>query len=293
MIAFRWHGVQQRLPHLFEKLDNLTNTAGRKPANACNSGLDLFLQQLAKASQRVLLLDYDGTIAPFSAQRNRAFPYPAIPELLECIMSTCRTRLVLISGRAARDIPPLLGLNPHPEIRGSYGLERLEANGRYVLDHLSDATQQVLAVADTRLQSEGLGDVIEIKPGAVAVHWRGLKPAEMNEAKTAAFRILSPLGLAHHLLLTEFDGGLEMRQPTCSKGDVVNTVLSEHAANVAVAYLGDDVTDEDAFRALNGRGLSVLVRPKYRFTAAQMWIHPPEELVQFLSDWIHACGGEL
>jgi len=241
----------------------------------------------------VLLLDYDGTIAPSSAQRHRAFPYPTIPELLDCIMSTCRTRVLLISGRSAREIPPLLGLNPHPEILGIYGIERLHADDRYFVDHVSDDMQQALAEADVRLWDAGLARSVEIKPGAIAVHWRGLNPPEMENAKTAAYRVLSPLAQQRHLLLVEFDGGVELREPLRGKGDVVRSVLSEHCLDVPVAYLGADTTDEDAFRVLNGRGLTVLVRPTYRFTAAQTWIRPPEGLVQFLTDWVRACGGDL
>jgi trehalose-phosphatase len=254
---------------------------------------ELFFERLVRARERVLLLDYDGTIAPFSAERNRAFPYPTIPELLDCIMSTCRTRVLLISGRAAREIPALLGLNPHPEIWGTYGIERLQADGRYVVVHLSDELRKAFTKAEALLQSEGLSDLVEIKPGAIAVHWRGLNSERLNEAKTAAYRALSPLVRVHHLSLAEFDGGLELRTPICGKGDVVNSILAELDPDIPVAYLGDDATDEDAFRALNGRGLTVLVRPLRRFTAAQMWIRPPEELVQFLTDWIRACGGEL
>jgi trehalose 6-phosphate phosphatase len=250
-----------------------------------------FLAQLPQAPERVLLLDYDGTLAPFSAQRDRAFPYPAVPALLNCIMNTCRTRVVLISGRAAQDIPRLLGLNPHPEIRGSYGIERLQTNGSYLVAPVDDDAHRALSEANIRLQSEGLSHLIETKPGAVAVHWRGLKPSEVATAKIAAYRALSRLA-APQLLLSEFDGGLELRDCTYSKGGVVNTILSEHGPNVPVAYLGDDASDEDAFRALNGRGLTVLVRPMHRFTAAQMWIRPPQDLVMFLCDWIRACGGE-
>ncbi|MGH9571319.1 MAG: hypothetical protein ACRD4F_16865, partial [Candidatus Angelobacter sp.] len=65
------------------------------------------------------------------------------------------------------------------------------------------------------------------------------------------------------------------------------------ADDVAAAYLGDDLTDEDAFQAINGRGLSVLVRPAWRSTTAQAWLRPPGELIQFLNDWIHACGGDV
>jgi trehalose 6-phosphate phosphatase len=272
----------------------MSTAASMRTLVATKEASEVFFEQLRRARERVLLLDYDGTIAPFSAQRNRAFPYPTVPELLDCIISTCRTRVVVITGRAAREIPPLLGLNPCPEIWRTNGMERLQANGSYVVAHVSEDAQQALAEADAGLRDEGLSDLVEIKPGAIAVHWRGLSSARLNEAKTAAYRVLSPLALRSHLLLaSEFDGGLELREPVCSKGDVVTSILSEHGSDIAVAFLGDDATDEDAFRALNGRGLTVLVRSMYRFTAAQMWIRPPEELVQFFTDWIRACGGDL
>jgi trehalose 6-phosphate phosphatase len=270
-----------------------TAVAMKRTTAVAREPCDLFFDQLCRARDRVLLLDYDGTIAPFSAQRNRAFPYPTVPELLDCIMSTCRTRVMLISGRPAREIPPLLGLNPHPEIWGTYGIERLQAGGRYFVGHVSEDAQLALAEAGARLHEAGLAQSVEMKPGAIAVHWRGLNPRQVEVIKTTAYRLLSPLALHAHLLLAEFDGGVELREPMRSKGDVVRSVLSEHSLDVPFAYLGDDNTDEDAFRALNGRGLTVLVRPLYHFTAAQTWIRPPEELVQFLTDWIRACGGEL
>ncbi len=271
----------------------MSTAISMRAAPSARSASDLFFDRLGRARERVLLLDYDGTIAPFAVQRHQAFPYPTVPELLDCIMSTCRTRVVLISGRAAREIPPLLGLNPHPEIWGTYGTERLQTNGRYAVAKVNETAQQALAEADAGLNSEGLTELVERKPGAIAIHWRGLHPSQVENARTGAYRVLSPMALQHRLLLTEFDGGMELRERNRSKGDVVASVLSEHGADVPVAYLGDDATDEDAFRALHGRGLTVLVRPTYRFTAAQTWIRPPEELVQFLTDWVRACGGDL
>lgn len=254
---------------------------------------DLFFEQLSRARKGVLLMDYDGTIAPFSVHRNCAFPYPTVPELLDCIMSTCCTRLVLISGRPAREIPPLLGLDPHPEIWGAYGFERLYADGRYEVAHVSDHVQHALTEAEAWLEKEGLHRLIELKPGAVAVHWRGLSPCQVEEVRAKAYRALSPIALRTSLLLAEFDGGLELRARTRTKGDAVRTILSEVSPDVPVAYLGDDSTDEDAFRVLNDRGLTVLVRLTYRFTAAQMWLRPPDELIQFFTDWVRTCGGDM
>lgn len=245
-----------------------------------------FFNAVSAAKESVLLLDYDGTVAPFSADRRRAFPYPSIPELLRQIMISCSTRLIVISGRAAHEIPPLLGLNPMPEIWGTHGVEKILADGRYEEIEGTDEALQALAQAEAQLDQEGLGDCLEVKLAAVAVHWRGLAPLKVLKIRTKAYRILEPLATQPDLVLAEFEEGVEIRLRSANKGNVVRTFLSEIDGNVPIAYLGDDSTDEDAFRVVNGRGLTVLVRPRYRFTAAQMWLRPPDELVLFLKDWI-------
>ena len=245
-----------------------------------------FLSQVAAAKERVLLVDYDGTVAPFSPIRDRAYPYPKVRDLLRCIMTDCCTRLVVISGRPARAISPLLDLNPAPETWGTHGLERLYPDGRYEGPEVSDDALAALFQAEERLSQQGLGNLLESKPAAVAIHWRGLNPADVFDIRTKAYKTLAPLASQSGLLLADFDGGVELRLRSANKGDVVRTILSELDADVPVAYLGDDTTDEDAFQVLNGRGLTALVRRKYRFTAAQVWLTPPDQLVGFLNAWI-------
>ena len=129
-----------------------------------------FFDQLRTAPSRLLLLDYDGTLAPFSADRKRALPYPAVAELLESIRCTCRTRVVLITGRSAEEIPPLLGLGCHPEIWGVHGLERLFPDDRHEAACLGENTLQALAEAGGVLDRAGLSELCEFKTGAVAIH---------------------------------------------------------------------------------------------------------------------------
>jgi trehalose 6-phosphate phosphatase len=252
-----------------------------------------FLDELARSERNVLILDYDGTLAPFQVERDRAYPYPGVAPLLAGIQETGRTRLVLVSGRPAQDVRRLLELDPAPEIWGVHGFERLLPSGEFWQKPLSATQQRGLAEADAWLEREGLGRLAEIKSGSIAVHWRGMEERAVGELQMGIRRLWQPLASAHDLCLEAFDGGIELRVRTVSKGDAVRTIVSEVGSSVPVAYLGDDLTDEDAFAALAGRGLTVLVRPEYRPTRAAAWIRPPEELLELLGEWLQACGGTL
>lgn len=250
-----------------------------------------FFNQLRQASSRLLLLDYDGTLAPFTPDRMRAFPYRDIPELISRIMAA-NTRVVLISGRSARELLFLSGIHPQPEIWGSHGAERLFADGSYEVD--APDVQHRLALQNARhaFITAGLTDRMETKPGSIAVHWRGLTPAQQRATDAEVRRICEPLVMRQGLELLPFDGGLELRAPGKNKGDAVRTILAEAGPEIPAAYLGDDQTDENAFRAIKQRGLAVLVRPEPRSTIADVWLRPPEELRRFLRDWLQACGAE-
>jgi trehalose-phosphatase len=248
-----------------------------------------FLEQLRSAPARVLLLDYDGTLAPFCADRNRAFPYPEVPPLILRIMRS-GTRVVLISGRPVGEIIQLSGIRPQPEVWGSHGLERLKADGQYEVSSVPVHKDYLLA-AEAMLRDAGLENQIEVKPGGVAVHWRGLDPAKAEKLAREVPRLWKPLLERAPLRLLEFDGGLEIRVAGPGKGDAVRAILKESGPGAVVAYLGDDQTDEDAFHALKGNGLTALVRPQSRPTAADIWLQPPHELLQFLEEWLRASGG--
>jgi len=249
-----------------------------------------FFNRVSAATDRVLFVDYDGTVAPFHPDRHRAIPYPKVPEYLRCIMTSCNTRLIMVSGRAAHEVPYLLGLNPPPEIWGTHGIERIHSDGRYEEVRVSEDALHLLAQAEKCLDREGFGKHVEVKLAGVALHWRGLSPSDVLNIRTKAYRILQPLAIEPDLVLAEFEGGLELRLASANKGEALRRFLAELPANIPVAYLGDDSTDEDAFRVLDGRGLSVLVGLKPRTTAARLWLKPPDEVIQFLTAWIHACG---
>ena len=249
-----------------------------------------FLQSVAHASQAVLLLDYDGTLAPFDTNRDQAYPYPGVALLLQEIVRNGRTRVVVISGRDATDILPLLNIRPRPEVWGIHGLQRLRADGSTEMPRLDERTLNGLSDADRWLGYQQLRHTAEFKAGSIAVHWRGLSESGVNALRARVLLSWRPIAESSGLDLLEFDGGIEMRTPDANKGDAVRAFLSEIGRDTPAAYLGDDNTDESAFRAMQGHGISVLVRPERRQTAAQTWLKPPDELLDFLGLWLKACN---
>ena len=248
-----------------------------------------YMNAVALSPASALLLDYDGTLAPFCLNREQALPYPEVTALLQQIIDSGRTRVVIITGRKAHEVGPLLAVHPIPEIWGCHGLERLRPDGTYEAPSVDEPVRHALADADRWLRYQGLHNRAEFKSGAVAIHLRGLDEATAAEACSQVLLGWRPIAQRAQMELLEFDVGIEMRMPGRDKGDAVLTILDEIGLETPVAYLGDDATDERAFLALGTRGLSVLVRPEWRITAAAVWIRPPEGLREFLTRWLHAC----
>jgi len=225
-----------------------------------------FLNAVVQATLSTLLLDYDGTLAPFCVNRQQAFPYPGMTSLLQEIIANGRTRVVIITGRSAHEVLPLLAVHPSPEIWGCHGLERLRPDGTCETPRVEEPVLRALADADRWLRHQGLHNRTEFKTGSVAIHWRGLDDAMAAEARGEVLLGWFPIAQSTPMDLLEFDGGIEMRMPGHDKGDAVCTILDEIGPEAPVAYLGDDTTDERAFLALSTRGLTVLVRPEWRKT---------------------------
>ncbi|MFZ0449399.1 MAG: trehalose-phosphatase [Desulfatiglandaceae bacterium] len=255
-----------------------------------NINFDLFCDQFSKAAQKALLLDYDGTLAPFHTEPDKAFPYPGVRAILGEIMRETDIRVVIITGRWIKDLMPLLQLEKRPEIWGSHGLERLKSGGSYELAPMDEETLNGLVAADEWVDAAGLSERCEKKPGSIAIHWRGLDAERVKDIRGRVEPEWNFIAQGWGLSLKEFDGGLEISVPGRNKGDAVKTILTEMGRGAPAAYLGDDFTDEDAFKAIKGRGMGILVRAQLRPTAADMWIQPPEELLPFLSSMLPGDG---
>ena len=251
-----------------------------------------FFYSLNQSQSRLLLLDYDGTLAPFQVKRHKAFPYRGVAHILEQILEQGATRLVVVSGRRADEIIALLGLKEPPEIWGSHGGERRLPDGTYQKEALLTEERRALEAAATWMADMGWGHHVERKPFGLALHWRDMTMQEKKNMQDKALEQVPVFVAGTGLCLEAFDGGLELRPSGITKGGVVETILAEMQTDTVAAYLGDDLTDEDAFFALkrhSPQSIGVLVREELRETKADLWLRPPDELLDFLGRWQEAA----
>jgi trehalose-phosphatase len=257
--------------------------------------LTAFYRALADAPTSFLLLDYDGTLAPFRVDRFQARPWAGVRELLTQIQQQGRTQMRVITGRPAHEIAPLLGLEPPLEVWGLHGAERLYADGRRELEEPPAAAQAKLEELREYLRRDSLGGLFEDKANGVVMHWRGESPekARLIEQRTRA--LFEPVAQMEGLMLLNFESGLELRAGR-DKGGAVKAILEEARGEGLVgptAFLGDDLTDESAFAAVNameGAHVSALVRGEIRTTVADVWLRPPGDVLSFLKKWVSASS---
>jgi len=203
--------------------------------------LDWFFRRLQGAKHAVLMLDYDGTLAPFCRERDRAVPYPGVGERLVRLMKLHDNRLIIVSGRWSRDLKPLLSLKTFPEIWGCHGAERVFPDGREVVRPIGERAVTGLVAIDEWARGQGLTAFLERKPTSVAFHWRGHPQREIQRIrKTIVDRWELQLA-GYALQIHEFDGGLEVSVEGVSKAEAVREVLTELPNGVPLAYLGDDL----------------------------------------------------
>jgi trehalose 6-phosphate phosphatase len=272
--------------------DSLRDSMTAGLHNSVTAGLlDAFLQQLKTAPSSALLLDYDGTLAPFHVDRNRAFPYPGVISILEKIALSGRTKIIIISGRPIVELRALLAPMNNLEMWGTHGLERQLSDGNYSCVPINEQDAVALAQAQEWIVAAGLLSRAEIKLGGIAIHWRGLSPAEAESVQSLTLDGWTRIASQSQLKLLQFEAGLELRVSHPDKGDAITSILADLEPRTPVAFLGDDLTDEDAFRVLTGQGLTVLVKDTYRETNADIWIRPPQELIDLLERWLINISG--
>jgi trehalose-phosphatase len=241
----------------------------------------------------ILLLDFDGTLAEFNADPAAPQLTPERWDVLERISQQSSVAVGIVSGRRLDDLRRRTRLPDRVYHAGLHGLE-VEIDGRRI-NHpdLHSAADRLEGLADTlaRLGHEFPGAVIEDKIASVAVHVRGVPPDRREPVLARADILAVPWIAEGRVRRLEGDAVVEyLPNIGGHKGEATRWITADVEARwqqpAWVAYIGDDITDEDAFRAITS-GISVLVG--LRPTSATHKLNGIADVDHFLR-WLVARG---
>lgn len=244
---------------------------------------------VAAARHRLLMLDYDGTLAPFAAEREHAVPLPRSLLLLRKITSWTRTGVAIVSGRPLGEVEGFLGDLPAAFV-GEHGWEQRAPDGEIIRRPLESSVAATIGAAESAAQSAGWGDLLERKRSAVVLHTRGLPDARARELQDRCVQAWGRL-VNSQVALDRIDGGVELRARGRNKGTVVLSLLSHAAPGTLGVFVGDDVTDEDAFDVVRDWGFGIRVGRPEQPTIAQGYLPSCEAVPEFLEEWLRVTEG--
>jgi trehalose 6-phosphate phosphatase len=241
-----------------------------------------------------LFLDYDGTLSPIVARPELALLPEATREVVERLAE--RLPVAILSGRLREDVTALVGL-PRLTYAGSHGFDIAgpppapgEPPLRFEAGHGVPALMARVAERLRRELAAVPGVLVEDKRFAVAVHYRQVEERDLPRVEAAVDRAARE-AYGHRPRKTGGKKVWELRPDVdWDKGHALLWLLERldrggrDGLPLLPLFLGDDVTDEDAFAAAAGRcGIGILVAEEPRPTAASYRLRDPAEALELLA----------
>jgi trehalose 6-phosphate phosphatase len=232
--------------------------------------------RLRDAKTCALLLDFDGTLVKLQRRPWEVRVPQHTKRLLERLARHPRLFVAIVSGRRCQDLQTRIGVNALRFV-GLHGAERDDKKMK-----ISRAAAGVLARAQRgarRQISSMRGMRIEDKGMSFAVHYREASPPVARAAKSFLLNVVAPEQKALRIL----DGAMVwevLPNEICGKGGAVRELLSDLPQGTPAIYIGDDGTDESAFRALDDQITVRVGNPQG--SAAKYYVRDPGEVIRFL-----------
>ena len=244
-----------------------------------------------KAARKVFLFsDFDGTLTPIVERPEDAVLDPEVRGLLQALASSPRFFLGIISGRALVDLQAKVAV-PSVIFAGNHGLE-ISGPGLNFLSPLVADMKSTIRLIHSVLERTvtGIkGVVLEDKGLTLSVHYRQVAEPDLGNLTRAFRKAVGTAQMLGKIRVTTGKKVYEVRPPVdWNKGKALEHIMDRlrsegrHGPTLSF-YLGDDMTDEDAFRAINRLGgVSVYVGEGTHRSEAQYYVTSADEVAEFL-----------
>ncbi len=246
-------------------------------------------------SNLLLLLDYDGTLTPIVER-----PQDAVlsEDMRKVLVELSRIYLIgIISGRSLADIKKMVGIDGI-YYSGNHGFELSGPSVELTKEEARRARPTILKICSAmRARSARFeGMIVEDKGLTASIHYRMVAKEKVQELKELFNELVGPSIKDGTIRITQGKKVLEIRPNVdWDKGRAVEwimNVVSKRKGKVYPVYVGDDITDEDAFLVLKGKGLTVLVAQEGGKSNAEYYLRNTEEVGRFLRKLIRSKRGK-
>lgn len=235
-----------------------------------------------------LFLDYDGTLAPIADTPSKARISRETKEVLKQLSKTPGCRVAIMSGRTLKDIKKMVSIDGII-YSGNHGLEiegpkiKFESPAPVRIKNLLKKIKADLSEKLSRIR----GVFIEDKGPALGVHYRLVNAQDEYAVKNIVHSVLNPYRLERKVRLKYGKKVFEIRPPMkWDKGHATLWLLARQRfiskEEPLPIYIGDDLTDEDAFRALKDRGITIFVGEGRHLSRARYYLKDSKEVLYFL-----------
>lgn len=246
------------------------------------------LSEEFKDKHLFLFLDYDGSLTPIVATPQQAILCKETKDVLDRVSRNSRYKIAFISGRALKDIREKIGLKNVIYV-GNHGAEiegpkikfesPISPRCRAILEHIkTDLEEKLSSIKGAILEDKGL---------SLSVHFRMVDKKQIPQVKAIVHECAILYLVRGKIKIKSGKMVLEMRLPLeWDKGKVVLWLLARQKFAMSERplipiYIGDDKTDEDAFKVVKNKGLTIFVgKPKPSY--AQYYLKNTREVTQFL-----------
>ncbi|MBI4708078.1 MAG: trehalose-phosphatase [Candidatus Omnitrophica bacterium] len=218
-----------------------------------------------------LFLDFDGTLAEIVALPSKARLAKKTKELLDRLALKKDFKIAVISGRSLKDIKKRVGIK-NIIYAGNHGLEIEGPKIKYIFSVAGQYRKLLLKIKsdlEERL-SKFKGVLIEDKGLSLSLHFRMIHKELVSKIKTIFHEATITYNVKGQIKVSPGKKVLEIRPNVdWDKGKVVLWLLARQVFSlkgkpVVPVYIGDDLTDEDAFRALKNKGITIAIGRKKR-----------------------------
>jgi len=244
------------------------------------------VQEIVRRNDRpAVFLDYDGTLTPIVSQPEKALLSDSLRRALQALVM--HAPVAILSGRDLDDVRQRVNISAIV-YAGSHGFDIAGPHG--VRKEMATEFLPRLDMVENELgkQLAGIpGARVERKRFSIAAHYRNVNESDVPKVERAVSEVA-----ARHRELRKMDGKKVyelLPDIEWDKGKAVLWLLENlglERAKVRPIYIGDDRTDEDAFRALEQCGLGILVSEQSRSTAASYSLKDPAEVERFLRELV-------